>query len=153
MKKRTLKRIASFTLSSMMIVSLLSGCGGGKQAESQPAAGEATTAQTKGEEKEEPYVVTMLTQGEQQEDLPRIMEKVNEILVRDLNMKLNLLVAPYGSINQQRQLMLTSGEPLDLVYLDASSAIGFMNNGQIIDLSDLIDKYGTNIKKYWEDEA
>lgn len=49
--------------------------------------------------------------------------------------------------------MLTSGEPLDLVYLDASSAIGFMNNGQIIDLSDLIDKYGTNIKKYWEDEA
>ena len=153
MKKRTLKRIASFTLSSMMTVSLLSGCGGGKQAESQPAAGEAAIAQTKGEEKEEPYVVTMLTQGEQQEDLPRIMEKVNEILVRDLNMKLNLLVAPYGSINQQRQLMLTSGEPLDLVYLDASSAIGFMNNGQIIDLSDLIDKYGTNIKKYWGDEA
>ena len=103
---------------------------------------------------EEPYTVTMLTQGEQQEDLPRILDKVNEILVKELNVKLNLIVSSYGSFSQQRQLMMTSGEPLDLVYLDApSSSINFIKNGQIIDLNDLIDKYGDNITKYLGDNA
>lgn len=139
MKGRTLKKVTGFVLSGAMALGMIAGWG--------------TLEGTAVQAAEEPYEVTMLTQGEQQEDLPRIMEKVNEILVRDLNIKLNLLVSPYGSLAQQRQLMLTSGEPLDLVYLDAASAVGFMNNGQIIDMGDLIDEYGTNIKEYWGDEA
>ncbi len=145
MKKETLKKVVVAVVAVLLVViAVVVGMrvlGREKEADAEKISAE------------EVYEVTMLTQGEQQEDLPRIMEKVNEVLMRDLNMKLNLIVSPYGSLSQQRQLMLTGGEPLDLVYLDASSAIGFMNNGQIIDMSDLIDKYGTNIKKYWGDEA
>lgn len=155
---KRVQRISGLLLGSLLAAGLLTGCGGGtsgndaaNSATNAPAADAPKT--TEAPAAKEPYTVTMLTQGEQQEDLPRIMEKVNEILVRDLNMKLNLIVSPYGSLSQQRQLMLTSGEALDLVYLDASSAIGFMNNGQILDLSDLIDQYGTNIKKYWGEET
>ena len=146
MKKRYLKKMSGLIISCTVLGGVLTGCGG----QNSGQTGNNGDAQN---DSEEPYEVTMLTQGEPQEDQPRIMEKVNEILRRDLNMTLNLIVSPYGSISQQRQLMLTSGEPLDLVYLDASSATGFINNNQIIDLSELIDKYGTNIKKYWGDDA
>ena len=156
MKKKWLMKMAGMTLCGTMALGLFGGCGGQNDKQAQAPTGEALeSAKDNGgnDSHEEPYEVTMLTQGEQQEDLPRIMEKVNEILLRDLNMTLNLIVAPYGSMSQQRQLMLTSGEPLDLVFLDAASATGFINNRQIIDLNDLIDEYGTNIKKYWGDKA
>ena len=155
MRKTWWMKMTGLALCCTLAGGLLAGCGGKAPESSQDSsgAGESAADQAQGGSSEEPYEVTMLTQGEQQEDLPRILEKVNEILLRDLNMTLNLIVAPYGSMSQQRQLMLTSGEPLDLVYLDASAATGFINNKQIIDLSDLIDEYGTNIKKYWGDEA
>lgn len=110
-------------------------------------------AGSKQEESEEPTEIIMLVPGNQQEDLPRIMEKVNEILLRDLNMKLNLTITPYGTFGQQRQLLLTGGEPLDLVILNASAATGFINNNQILNLNELIDKYGKNIKETWGDMA
>lgn len=156
MSKKWRMTVTGLALCTTLAGGLLAGCtkntgtgdGGNDAGSTQTQAGN-----TEGSQGEEPYEVTMLTQGEQQEDLPRIMEKVNEILLRDLNMTLNLIVAPYGSMSQQRQLMLTSGEPLDLVFLDAASATGFINNNQIINLDELIDEYGTNIKKYWGDEA
>lgn len=139
MKKGRLRKLTSLVLISVLVGGLLGGCASNQSEE--PVA------------EQESYEVTMLTQGQQQEDLPRIMKKVNEILKKDLGTTLNLIIAPFGSFDQQRQLMLTSGEPLDLVYMNASAATGFINNKQIIDLNDLIDKYGKNIKEYWGDES
>lgn len=61
MKKRVLKKIVSLALGGLMTVSLLSGCGREKSTENLSLSNEASgTVQ-----EEEPYVVTMLTQGEQ----------------------------------------------------------------------------------------
>lgn len=45
-------------------------------------------------------------------------------------------------------------EKIDVFYTQATNAVQYMNAGQIIDMSELIDKYGTNIKQiYGEDIA
>ena len=102
---------------------------------------------------EEPYLVTMVISGEkQQEDHQRIMDSVNEILRRDLNMELDLIVLPWGSAREQKRLMLTSGEPLDLMLTNQEESLSYLANGQLNDLDELIDKYGTNIKATFGEE-
>lgn len=148
----------------MMAVIAVAGCGNQGNTEEATAQAVKETAaaasnDTSGKDKaapagEEPYVVTMTIGGDQQEDFPRIMEKVNEILRKDLNMELNLIVLPWGVSAQQKQLMLTGGEDLDIVDMaNISQSISYMNNGQIIDVGSLIEQHGTNIKEFWGEEA
>lgn len=50
--------------------------------------------------------------------------------------------------------MLSGDEKIDVFYTQATNAVQYMNAGQIVDMSELIDKYGTNIKQiYGEDIA
>lgn len=50
--------------------------------------------------------------------------------------------------------MLSGDEKIDLLYTSATTAIQYMHSGQIMDMSELIDKYGTNLKDiYGEDIA
>lgn len=119
-----------------------------KSTESQQSA--QIEQQDAGGKREEAYTVNMLMAGMQQEDFPRISEKINEITMKELNMKLNLTIVPFGSIQQQRQLMLTSGESLDLVFLETPSvASGFIKNGQLLEISELLDRHADSIKELW----
>lgn len=103
---------------------------------------------------DEPYTVTMVLTGSSQPDETRIEEKINEILEPELNAKLDLVVLPWASAAQQLQLMLSGDEKIDFFYTQATNAVQYMNSGQIMDMSELIDKYGTNLKEiYGEDIA
>lgn len=42
--------------------------------------------------------------------------------------------------------MLSGDEKIDLLYTNASTAVQYMHSGQIMNMSELIDKYGTNLK-------
>lgn len=155
-----MKKWIAVGLAVLMTAASLTGCGESKKNNAdvgQTTAVGGTTAEVsengKQETSEAPYLITMTMEGEQQEDFPRIMERVNEILVRDLNMKLNLIILPWGTSAQQKQLMLTGGEALDIVDMaNISQAISYMNNGQIINISELIDESAPNIRKFWGDE-
>ena len=105
------------------------------------------------DEKEAPYHATVVMTGEQQEDQERIVDAINEILIRDLNIEIELIVLPWGNALEQKRLMLTSGEPLDLMMTSLDEALSFVANGQLNDLSELIDKYGTNIKEVFGEEG
>ena len=103
---------------------------------------------------DEPYTVTMVLNGSTQPDEERIEQKINEILEPELNADLDIVVLPWASANQQLQLMLSGDEKIDVFYTQATNAVQYMNAGQIVDMSELIDKYGTNIKQiYGEDIA
>ena len=81
-------------------------------------------------------------------------KKINEILEPELNAKLDIVVLPWASASQQLQLMLSGDEKIDLLYTSATTAVQYMHSGQIMDMSELIDKYGTNLKDiYGEDIA
>ena len=148
MKKKVLAGILAATMAFSMAA-----CGStGSSSDSGSSAASGSTAKT--EEKGEPYTVTMVLQGSQQQDEERIEEKINEILEPELNAKLDIVVLPWASASQQLQLMLSGDEKIDLLYTSATTAIQYMHSGQIMDMSELIDKYGTNLKDiYGEDIA
>ena len=148
MKKKVLAGILAATMAFSMAA-----CGStGSSSDSGSSAASGSTAKT--EEKGEPYTVTMVLQGSQQQDEERIEEKINEILEPELNAKLDIVVLPWASASQQLQLMLSGDEKIDLLYTNATTAVQYMHSGQIMDMSELIDKYGTNLKDiYGEDIA
>lgn len=59
---------------------------------------------------DEPYTVTLVLKGSQQPDEERIEEKINEVLEKELNARLDLVVLPWASADQQMQLMLAGDE-------------------------------------------
>ena len=142
------KKVLAGILVAAMVFSMAA-CG---STGSGSSAASGSTAKT--EEKGEPYTVTMVLQGTTQPDEERIEEKINEILEPELNAKLDIVVLPWASASQQLQLMLSGDEKIDLLYTNATTAVQYMHSGQIMDMSELIDKYGTNLKDiYGEDIA
>ena len=140
------KRILAAMLTLSMVVSMTA-CGNSE------AGGSKDSAKNNGNG-DEPYTVTMVLMGSTQPDEERIEQKINEILEPELNAKLDIVVLPWASASQQLQLMLSGDEKIDVFYTQATNAVQYMNAGQIVDMSELIDKYGTNIKQiYGEDIA
>ena len=140
------KRILAAMLTLSMVVSMTA-CGNSE------AGGSKDSAKNNGNG-DEPYTVTMVLNGSTQPDEERIEQKINEILEPELNADLDIVVLPWASASQQLQLMLSGDEKIDVFYTQATNAVQYMNAGQIIDMSELIDKYGTNIKQiYGEDIA
>lgn len=140
------KRILAAMLTLSMVVSMTA-CGNSDAGESKDSAKNNGNG-------DEPYTVTMVLNGSTQPDEERIEQKINEILEPELNANLDIVVLPWASASQQLQLMLSGDEKIDVFYTQATNAVQYMNAGQIIDMSELIDKYGTNIKQiYGEDIA
>ena len=140
------KRILAAMLTMSMVMSMTA-CGNSE------AGGSKDSAKNSGNG-DEPYTVTMVLNGSTQPDEERIEQKINEILEPELNANLDIVVLPWASASQQLQLMLSGDEKIDVFYTQATNAVQYMNAGQIVDMSELIDKYGTNIKQiYGEDIA
>ena len=87
------KKLLAGLLASVMVFSLAACGGGGDQASSGDSDG--------------PYTVTMVLQGTQQPDEERIEGKINEILEKEVNAHLDIVVLPWASATQQLQLMLS----------------------------------------------
>ena len=136
------KKIAAAILTAAMVLSLAA-CGGSGSEGKETASGEGG---------KEPYTVTMVLQGSQPADEERVEEKINEILEKEVNANLDIVVLPWASAAQQLQLMLAGDEKIDCFYTNATNAIQYMHSGQIMDMSELVDKYGKNLKEiYGED--
>lgn len=100
----------------------------------------------------EPYTMTMVIAGTRQSGEARIEEKINEILLEELNMKLDLVILPWESQDRELRLMLTGDEKIDCFYTGYANAIQYMKMGQIVDLSRLVKNYGTNLKRIFREE-
>lgn len=141
------KRILAAMLTMFMAMSITA-CGNPETGESK------TSVKNSGDNEDVPYTVTMVLTGSTQPDEERIEKKINEILKPELNADIDIVMLPWASASQQIQLMLSGDEKIDVFYTQATNAMQYMNSGQIIDMSELIDKYGTNIKHiYGEDVA
>lgn len=95
----------------------------------------------------ETYTVTMAYVGDKKEDTERIEEKINEIMKKDINMQIDIEPISWGAYSETMKLILSGGEKMDIVPILVDQANSMVNAKQVIDLSDYIDKYGTNIKE------
>lgn len=136
------KRWISVLLVSAMTAGILSGCGGDSR------SGENGTQGGNGGDNAESYTVIMGYIGDTYSDEAMIEEKINEIIEPELNAKLDLRAFSWGTYTQELQLILSGNEDIDLIPIIVTNAASYVNNGQVIDLSDLIEQYGTNIKEY-----
>ncbi|MDE7187196.1 MAG: ABC transporter substrate-binding protein [Lachnospiraceae bacterium] len=146
------RKIISVLLTAAMVVSLAA-CGGGGNTSSESGGGSDNVQSSEsGEADGELYTVTMVLNGTQQPDEERIEAKVNEILEKELNARLDLVVLPWANASQQLQLMLAGDEKIDIFYTGATNAVQYMHSGQIMDMSGLIDQYGTNLKNVFGED-
>jgi putative aldouronate transport system substrate-binding protein len=98
----------------------------------------------------EPYeiVATYMTFLGTPRDLPLVEEEINKITVPAINARLSLFPLTFFEAASKTNLMISSGEKLDLMMvLFQGGPVNYVNNGQIIELDELFVKYGEDIAR------
>jgi ABC-type sugar transport system, periplasmic component len=105
---------------------------------------QAATAQAK----LPPYEITVAFPGVEQKDIQLVTEKINAITKAKINATVKIVTISFASWVQQMNLMMASGEKLDMAW-----TANFMNynsmvaKGQLMPLDALVSKYGSNVSK------
>lgn len=144
------KKLIAMLLCGVMTCSMLAGCGGGGN--SDKTGGSATGDGSSSGNSGETYTVVMGYIGDTLADEAKVEEEINKIIEPELNAKIDLRAYSWGTYKQELQLTLSGDEKLDIVPIVVDSAASYVSNGQVIDMKDLIEKYGTNIKKYVDED-
>ncbi len=155
MNKKLIALILCITL-----VGALVGCGA-KETDT-PSAGKANQEQPKQVETDdfntdfstqEPYVVKIVVADEgSAEACAAVAEEANKITVPKFNTSIEIVRYGFGEWEDQVQLMLASGEKIDLMaslWLSVSTAA---RNGQILPLDNLLANYGQDMLKEISEE-
>ena len=148
------KNVLSLLLVWAMSIGLLAGCSnGGNQSSKANGSSEGAVAGTEtgssevdGIDTSETYEATIVLMGSEQPDEQKVVDKINEILMRDINTKINIVMLSYGDYSTQLPLMLQGGDKVDLIPIINSAAGSFINNKMVVNLKDYVENYGDNIK-------
>lgn len=154
-------RFLSILLVLVMVVSMMTACGGSKDSSNtstDSSSTDTTTEGTKSEDtaassdSEEVYTVVMGYIGDTETDEAKIEAEINKIIEPELKANIDLRPYSWGGYQQELQLTLSGDEKLDIVPIIVWNAAGYVSNGQVIDLTDLIQQYGTNIKSVMDED-
>ena len=130
------KRKAASVLAGIMIANIISGC-----------ASQGTEAEG-GKDGEEPYVVSIIGVGDATEEACELVaEKVSEITREKYNVEVELKRFSYGTYTNEVNMMLASGEKMDLYFSFGKSVVTAANTGESLELTELLDEYGKGIKE------
>lgn len=148
-----MKRLLTMLLSAALLVSAFAGCGGeGKEssATSGATAGSSSSNQASTEEtdwsSQEPYTVKLLIPGDAKtEDVEEVSAAASKILEEKYNTTLEIMRVGFGSYPDQVNLMLSSGEKLDVLYNNRDIFVSAINNGQIISMEEYLPEYGPDL--------
>lgn len=134
-----MKKFSAILLTvTMLITMMLAGCGQketsstGDSAE-KPAAGN-----------EEMVELSFYMMNSPVNDFDRVMKKANEIIGKEINAKLNLVLVDSSTYAEKMNLMINSGDDWDLSFTANWGGINFFENaakGAYADLTDLMSKY------------
>lgn len=150
-----MRKILAVLILVILSVYILIGCNSddnqlGISEDSNGAAAD-TSVEDEGEnklEKEEPYHATLMyLVASDASDQEAVSEAINKLTMRELNMTVDLLPVTIGTYMQQIQLMLTSGEPLDVFPMFANFAGTYVDAELVVNMRDLIEMKGQDILK------
>ncbi|MEH7418022.1 ABC transporter substrate-binding protein [Neobacillus drentensis] len=131
------KRLISLMLACFLLI--LSACSSNKESSTTESSGS-------GEKISEVNMVFFTT--EIPKDLKLVQDEINKISEEKIKVRVKLTPINIGNYVQQMNLMLSSNEKADLMLV--TSFFGYTSQvakGQLLSLDDLVDKYGTDIKK------
>ncbi len=152
-----LKKVMSMLLATAMVAGCLTGCGDktetketseSKESTVTSESKESTTASSEAEEEELEYVKLKLicVGGSNEESTKVFLEKVNPMLLEDLNCEIELQSLGWGEVGQQYPLLVSSGEDYDIIY--AASWLNYSTHAQAgayLELTeDMLQEYAPN---------
>lgn len=132
-----LKRLCSLLLAALLVAALFAGCSGGGNESSKPANSTASgdTASTGINFDEEPYEINYLyIVAQEGANQKKVAEAVNELALKELNMKVNLIPMTMGTYNSQMSMMLAAGEPLDIFPTFSQNFSTYIESQYLVDL-------------------
>ena len=158
-----MKKMLAALLAAALLLSAFAGCGGNNNSSAPAASGgegsksvssEAGTESSAGTSEtgekdfstQDPYTVKLLIPGDAKtEACQEISEAATAILKEKFNTTLDIMRVGFGSYPDQVNLMLSSGEKLDLMYNNRDIFVSAVNNGQIVAMDEYLPEYGPDI--------
>ena len=144
------KKMAAAVLMAAMTASLLAGCGDSKSSDSTKADSAQTTASNQSEAgdstsdlkdgKTEELLMVWPGSNASPADMQAVEDAMNEIIGEKVDAKVKLQIIEWGAYNDQTNLMLSSGEKLDMVFL-MSNIREDGQRGQLYPINDLVETY------------
>lgn len=139
------KRFKLIAILVILAATLLSGCSGS----SKSSGGNKETSSSKNQPAEITYAFPAF--GNIPMDLKQVEDEINKISVKEINVRVKLKPVNGGNWNQQVTLMISGGEDLDLMpTLGQFSTM--VSKKQLVDITDLLKKYGQGIKSTLGDD-
>ena len=138
-EKHMKKKILALLMATVTMGSLLGGCGGAQSSDTtkQESSGEESS------DSEEPaeIVFAYMTQNNMPEssDLERIQNLINDYTEEKINTKVKLVLFSNSDYVNQVNLMLASGEQLDLFQAYNTSHLKYIQDGTALDITDYLD--------------
>ncbi|WP_436245248.1 ABC transporter substrate-binding protein [Paenibacillus sp. LjRoot56] len=154
-----MKRSMAGMISLAMVFMLLSACSssnGSGDSSDKGGASSSEVSSSPGAVNDvirEPYEIVLAAPSALAEpkDLALVQKEINKITQAKINATVKIMVVPFSNWQQQMNLMLSSGEKLDLmVTIGAPAYAAQALKGQLTPLDDLIGKYGKGIQSALE---
>lgn len=101
---------------------------------------------------EEPYTVYFAYHAPKEGNQAALNEVMNELTMRELNMKVELIPIGWDTYNQKYPAMLAAQQPLDISFVFSFSFASFLDAGFIVDASDYVE-YTPDIFEVLGDDA
>ena len=134
------KKILAILMATLTVGSLLSGCGG---AQSSDANGNQESSKQESSDSEEPaeVVFAYMTQNNipESSELERIQNLINDYTVDKINTKVKLVLFSNSDYMNQVNLMLASGEQIDLFQSLNTPHLKYMKDGTALDITAYLD--------------
>ena len=161
--KKIPAKLLSLLVVAVMCIMVAAGCGNQSNtaAESssaegsseESAAAEQTSADANKIDTSKSVEIQFYMVGDAPKDLQEITDKINEMTKKDLNCTVKFNYTTWTDYDQKYNLLLSSGQPVDLIYTATwLSYFKLANAGAFKPLDDLLPKYAPDLNKFVGDE-
>lgn len=94
-----------------------------------------------------PYEIVIAFPGVEQKDIQLVQDQINRLTKEKINATVKIITISFASWVQQTNLMLASGEKLDMMWTSSFfNYNSYVAKGQLKPLDALVEKYGSNVK-------
>lgn len=122
-----IKRLLFVSIAFILVLAVLAGCSGNKPNENSSSGNKSSSG--------EPYTVNFAYHAPKEGNQQEVNKLINELTMKDLNMKVNLIPLSWDTYNSKLPMMLASGEPIDISFAFSFSMPNFLDGGYIVDAS------------------
>ncbi|MBB6633392.1 ABC transporter substrate-binding protein [Cohnella thailandensis] len=147
--KKWLALLLIVCLSVLAACSSNNSSSGGSSA-SSPSAGSQPSSGESGEAYE--LNVAFPIFGAVPSNMPEVEKAISDIAKEKIGATVKLTPISIGAWSQQSNLMLTSNEKVDLIYVSGTSFTGMVSKGQLLALDDLLGEHGPDIVATFDPE-